>query len=172
MKKQLVIIGITLVLLVVGLSGCNEKYPSYDHPLSEMGYRYEPPGGWTWSELDDGIVFYGPTVNGFQVFLAITDKYELDEGKTLNSSIDSVLEQYGTSFTNFTLISRNSRIVNGMNAQEIIFTYSNENINYKLKQLGIEKNAIALSITYKTAIDTFDVYESIVEESISTFTII
>jgi len=25
MKKQLVIVGITLVLLVVGLSGCNEK---------------------------------------------------------------------------------------------------------------------------------------------------
>ena len=173
MKKQLLIIGITLVLLAIGLSGCTD---TQDDMLSGLGYVNEeygfglnPPEGWAVQDLSNDysvfVYFLGPTEDDFQVNMFISNS-TLDIGETLSGITEEFIETFSGD-PNFTLILNNERIVNGMNAYEIKYT---SNI---LKQniVMVEKNKLILVIIYSALESTYDNYSSVFEESINSLVV-
>ena len=171
MKKQLLIVILIPVLIIAGLLVFHMIYPSYKDKMSSMGYNYEAPDDWGWSDDGDGIVFWGPKIKGNWIYIGFTEKFLLEEGDTLNSEINNIIENLNVSFTNYTLITRNYREINGMNAQEFVYTYFDNSTKLKLKQIGIEKNGYIMGITYSSIASEYDKYEPLFEESLNSFKI-
>ena len=71
-------IGIILIMLVIGLSGCIEEKKSSDlgYKNTEYGFALNPPEGWTVEEnagfLDTVAMFLGPTEDNFNINMVIT----------------------------------------------------------------------------------------------------
>jgi hypothetical protein len=176
MKKQLIIVGIMLVLLAVGLSGCTQedKLKDLSYKNTQYGFGLNSPAGWTTDENDQyGVVrFYGPTENNFAVNLGVTEPSTMNESETLSSGIEQVLAYLPTILTNFSLISNNAITVNGMNAQEITYTFAQGIYSLQGKQVYIEKSKIVYCLTYTALLDTYNTYLSVIDQSINSFTII
>lgn len=174
MKTKLLIVVITLVFLAVGLSGCTQE-----DALSGLGYinrnysfGLNPPAGWTVDENDPfgAIVrFYGP-IDEEGVNIGITGPSLLD-GETLSSVVAQTITTYESLFTNFSLISSDSRTVNSMNAYELVYTFTQGTFQLKQKQVAIEKDNKALVLTYSALLSSYDTYLSVFEQSLSSLVI-
>ena len=179
MKKELLVIGITLVLLAVSLSGCSDT--SKEDELRGLGYSntvygfgLNPPSGWTTDEsglMGTIVIFYGPTEDNFTVNVFVTAG-QLETGETLSDSVEEVIEFYTNYFTNFSLLSSNARTVNGMAAHEIIYTYLQGVNNLKQKQVMVEKNRKTIILTYSAIVSSYDNYLSVFDQSVSSIVII
>jgi len=93
MKKQLMIIGIIVILLTVGLSGCTET-----NSLSEEEKRFV--GSWIMQGQEDIITFYS---DGGMSGSFGGDKYEIKDGKLViltKISGGYTQELYNYSFSN------------------------------------------------------------------------
>ena len=108
MRKELLIIEITLMLSAVSLSGCFDA--SEEDELSGLGYSntvygfgLNPPPGWTIDEsgsMGTIVIFYGPSKDNFTVNMVITAG-QLETGETLSDSIEVIIDYYNNYFTNF-----------------------------------------------------------------------
>ena len=178
MKNKIIVVGMMLVLVAIYLGGCIQQ----QDPLKGLGYvnkQYgfglNPPEGWTTDENDQfGAVvrFDSPIENSSAVNLGITKSYTLNASETLNIVVEQLLAQYPVVITNFTLVSNSARTVNGMNAHEIIYTFVQGIYALKGRQVIIEKNKKVFFLTYTALPDRYDIYNSVVEQSINSFTII
>jgi hypothetical protein len=176
MKKQFIIVGITLLLLAVGFCGCTQedKLKNLGYKNTTYGFGLNPPQGWTVNETDQygAVRFYGPITNNFTVNIGVTKPLGLNETETLSSGIDQILLQLPMVLTNFTLLSRNIVTVNGLNGEEIIYTFMQGALSYKGKQVYIQKNKTVYCLTYTALVDSYDTYNSVVEQSITSFTVV
>lgn len=173
MKKQLIIVGITLLLLVVGLSGCIQDESSDYYINTEFGFSINPPDGWTLVETEDKIEFYGieneyGTGGNYMDISLITH----EPGDTLNETLNKAIENASKEIANFTLHSQQEKTVNELNAYEIIWGFYIDEDEYKVKQIGIEKDDKVFFISYSSPIHTYDTYLSDFDESLSSFTIV
>ena len=179
MRKELLIIEITLMLSVVSLSGCFDA--SKEDELSGLGYSntvygfgLNPPTGWTIDEsgsMGTIVIFYGPSEDNFTVNMVITAG-QLETGETLSDSIEVIIDYYNNYFTNFSLLSNNARTVNNMTAHEIIYAYLQGVYNLKQKQVIVEKNRNTIILTYSATISSYEKYLSVFEQSVSSIVII
>jgi len=181
MKKQILIISIIIFIIFVGLSGCQES--EAEKKLEKLGYAnteysqkfgFNPPDGWTKDENDlYGIVrFYGPVVDDFNVNLGLSEPGTIGTGETFESLIQEVEKNFPSVFTDFSMISSVSTTVNGIQAHEIIYTYTQGIYSLQNKQVLINKNGVVYIITYAASQSAFDDYELIVEQSVNTFTVV
>lgn len=180
MNKSFLIIGVAVLLISVGLCGCFGT--TQDDRLSGLGYSntyygigINPPAGWSVLENDPygAIVrFYEPVEEGMNINLGVNGPGALYTGQTLNSAVEEIIETYTDLFNNFTLLLSNSRTVNGMNAHEIIYTLTQDDIQLKHKMVCVEKNGKVYILTYGATVNSYDDYLSIVEESINSLVII
>jgi len=181
--KQIVAVGIILILFAVGLSGCTQE-----DALSGLGYsnRYygfglNPPKGWTVQGKNTSSAtvasFLCSSASESEVKIIIFEPATLD-GETLDSGVELTLGFYSNALPNYSLISENARSVNGMNAYEIVFNCTNcfyvenEELEIKIKEVFVEKNGMVFIIHYSATPDAYDTYLSIVEQSINSFTIV
>ncbi len=179
MKKELLIIGITLVLLAVSLSGCldtseEDELRGLGYSNTVYGFGLNPPSGWTTDEsglMGSIVIFYGPTEDDFTVNVVVTAG-QLETGEALSDGIEEVIEYYTNYFTNFSLLSSNARTVNGMTAHEIIYTYLQGVYDLKQKQVMVEKNRKTIILTYTAIVSAYDNYLSLFEQSVSSIVII
>ena len=179
MKKRLLIIKLTLLLITVSLSGClnsydGDKLSGLGYSNTDYGFGFDPPIGWTSDEsglMGTIVIFYGPTEDNFTVNIVVTAG-KLENEETLSGSIDETIDYYKNYFTNFTLISSNSRTINDMPAHEIIYTYIQGVYNLKQKQVLVEKNRKTIILTYSASINSYDNYLNDFEQSAGSIEIV
>jgi len=179
---SVVIIAVVLLFMggntdevdTVGTVGQDDELSNLGWTNTEYGIGLNPPSGWTVVENDafGAIVrFNGPEVDGFTANVGINGPSALEEGDTLSSQIDAVLELYPGLFTDFSLIARNERTINGLSGYEIVYTFSQGTSDIKQKQVLTEKNGIVFTFTYSAEMESYGTYLSNFEQSISSFTI-
>ena len=180
MKKKLILV-VTLILIITSISGCLEDKSSTDNALSglkysntQYGFGLNPPEDWTTDEADQygSVRFYGPQIDNFTMNLGVSFPGTLAEGDTLSSLVQEMKDNYPSAFTNYSFISSNARTINGMSAYDIVYTFTYDTSDLKGQQVLIEKNGKVIYTTFTASIDTYDDYISIIEESLSSFTIV
>ncbi len=181
MKKQFLIIGMTLAMIAIGLSGCTEEDKLEEDSLNDLNYSNEefgfglnPPEGWTISEdyvYGVSVLFYGPMEDG-PPNLEISVPTMLGSGETLQSTAEESIEMYDGIYVNFSLISSNAITINSMNAYEFVYTLEDV-FSSKEKMIFVETNSGTFFKIHFVATQTaYDTYVSIVDQSISSFTMI
>jgi hypothetical protein len=177
MKNKIIVLGLTLVLVAIGLSGCTQEDPlkGLGYINKQYGFGFNPPEGWAVNEsgmMGSLAVFIGPIVDPFSVNIVITTS-DLASGETLASTIQAVIENYTIYYPNFLLGSESGRTINGLNAYEIVYTYT---YNYtqgiyqiEQKQVAIEKNGKVIILTYSALETSYDAYLAVFEQSASSF---
>ena len=157
MNKKVLVFGMTLVLLAIILTGCSET----DNPLSGLSYQnsqhgfgLNPPEDWTVDENDPygAVRFYGPTIEGATVNIGISEPSYLATGESLESTVISIVEYYASYFTDFSEVSNSSRTVNGMNAHDLVYTFTQDALELKQMQVLIEKNRKSFVITFTASL--------------------
>lgn len=190
MRKQRLIAGILLVLLIAGFEGCLKRDTTDDFGYlnKSSGFGLNPPKNWTALEMDPttniAVQFIGPLQSdNTHVILRISTPLMLPSEVNLTTYADQMITQMEEQLSvdprvNFTLISRNERTVNGLSAYEMVSTtFFNDTTSgiytkQERKIVLIEKNRKTFILTYLTSPDYYDMYLSVFEESLKSFTII
>jgi len=166
MKKVLIV---ALFVLIVCLSADSvQAYTS-----SKYNFSVDPPSGWT---VDDtitfaAVVFYGPTEEGFRVNVNVQVE-SLPASMTAEQYADTAKETLSTFFYNFTLVSEGSRVINNVDAYELVFTFTQATVNVKEKQVYLVRNKKAYIVTYAALPTTYQKYLTTFESSVETFKIL
>ena len=82
------------------------------------------------------------------------------------------IESWKKYLPDYEIISETEKVINGMNAYEVVGAFTLETIEMKSKSIYIEKNRVCFIITYVAILDDYDTYLSIVDQSINSFTIV
>ena len=181
MNKSFLIIGVAVLLITVGLSGCfgitqQDKLSGLGYSNTVYGFGLNPPDGWRVDETQSGALvgFFGPIVDNFTINILIAP-VEFSPGETVKNTAEYVIGNGPESHTNFSLVSSGARTVNGMNAYEFVATYISsyvQDVVVKSKEVIIEKNRKGLIAGYSAPENSFDVYDTVFEESLSSVVII
>lgn len=181
MKKQIIFLGIILSIISILLCGCVQDNSSVitaleglEYTNTPYGFGLNPPDDWTTDEEDPYVTvrFYGPIINDFNINLGISGPEVYEQGLTLSGLIDDMKEAYPSVFTDFNYISSDPITINEMDAYDFIYTFTMENVELKQIQYLVEKGNKVSIITFTTTQDVFDDYIDIVEESLTSFTIV
>jgi len=180
--KKIMIIWIFVIILIIGLCGCNEEKDQTEDPLKNLEYINDeynfginPPENWTINQdnVESFVVlFIGPTEKNYQVNLGISIPETLASDETLDNVVDEINENYPIIFTeNLTWHSKGSKNINGLDAYEIVFSYNYSIYHIKQKQVLILKNNIVYTFTYSALTGTYNNYISSIDETINSFTV-
>ena len=177
MKKQLLIVGVMLILIIVGLSGCTDKedgiFSGLGYINEEWGFGLNPPEGWSVEYESSAYVIFvkslDDNITRNMTFAILA--FKLDENKTIRSLYESTLENLNN-FSDATLISNKERTVNGREAYEIVAMKIKQNIQTEQKTILIEVNKnLLLIINYEGPLDLHDLYDPVIEQSINSLVI-
>ena len=180
-KKIIYILAVVIVVVILIIAATMIFYqPST--PLSNLGYinnekgfGLNPPAGWTTDTsglFGSTVIFYGPTdASNFRANMNIVlDK--LSSGITLSFYADSAKNLLNNYLTNPTFILSTTRTVNGMNAYEYVYTYTQGIYNIKAKQVIVEKNSKLVIISCGSIIDSYDDFSNTFEQCINSLKIV
>ncbi len=175
MKKKFLLMAL-VVLIIVTLIGCTsikeDLIDHFEYSNKDCGFGLNPPEGWNVTELPKygSFVFMGPER---PIAMTVVDLTAIDfvENLTLDNVVNQTIKIGVNNLSNFSIIFKGTRIVNGMKAFEIVYTFSGIEYEYKQKQIFIEKNSKIFSLTYSAFKSSYETYNNIVEESLNSFTI-
>jgi len=166
MKKGLITTLVVLLLVCVAISSVqaytNKKY----------NFSVDPPSGWTVDDTTTGaaVFFYGPTESGFRININI---------QVESLTTDMTVEQYASAakdqlqnLANYQLVSERTRVINGVDAYELVITFTYAGIDIKAKQVLLVKAKMAYIITCGASPTTYQKYLSDFESCIGSFKII
>ena len=187
-KAKKVIAGITVVVVLVAvlfivipdiqkhLALDSLKYADY-----ENGWGFNPPADW---QIDDKYypIFTPPVEDNMsdQVYLFILVG-------TTSSNIDKIAQQQLEEFqgesswinhtVNFSIISHGKKRINGMDSSEVVFSFKSLYDNtvgpeITIKRIMVLKGNKVLSINYQSLSIYYDKYESDIDQSLSSLTIV
>jgi hypothetical protein len=174
MKKQVMLFGIVALLVCIEFSGCQqETAPNNEYRNTKYGYGFTPTTEWKFdaaNSTDDNVIFHIGTTRSVN-FL-----------KPFNLSVSmewvrrTVVYNYSNFYTNFSLLSTNETIINGMDVYWLLFygCSSADNPTFSCvvgKDFLIEKNGLVYQIRFRCPATDFKEEDSIVEQGISTFTV-
>jgi len=171
MNKKLLIIGVGI--LILGMCGCTEITIDREYINYEYGFALNPPEGWVVAEneTDESVVrFYSPQRN--DVYINISKPYRLDIGLALSTFADDIEQVYHEIMDNFTVAHRDWRDIEGLNAYEIVYSYDEDDLSMKAKQVAVTKTRTVFLIAFIATNESYDEYISFVNQSIDSFRII
>ena len=188
-KKIMVtaVIGIFILgILIFVIPEVNKKLVlgSLEYTNYDLGFGFNPPEGWNTSKKYGGISCSPPLgVNASNtISLTISASIGSTTGKPITVErmkeiFLNVLSGKSNYTANFSLISQNDRTVNGMDAYEFVYTYENiiNNVTgpkMKEKKVVFAKNTVGWEITYQSLESLYSTYETEVEQSINSITVI
>lgn len=156
------------VLLVYVLVSSVQAYTN-----QEYNFSIEPPSGWT---VDDTttlavVFFYGPTEWSFRVNVNIQVE-SLPTTMTVEQYASAVKEQLRIFLDNYELVSERTRVINEVDAYELILTFAQAGISIKEKQVYLVEAKKAYIIAYAASPTSYQKYLSAFESSVETFKIV
>jgi len=175
MKKHFVMVGITLVLLAVGLCGCTQEdaLSGLAYVDRENGFGLNPPAGWrtNTSNTTNAVVFETNSKEGYLVSLGVSLTTATPEDSL--ASIINELRQVFDANPNSSILGNTTRTVNKRTAHELIilFTFDLSDVQQK-KYVLLKKGDTLFILLYSAPVEVYDTYLEPVEESIKSFTIV
>lgn len=172
-KTYLMTYGFILIILAVVFCGCTQEDQDNTRYINMMyGFDIIPPVGWIINENTvDPVKFFCPDQNVYQINLAI--KAPITSNDTLTNIGEQLIQSYSEKiFKNFSLISNSQRVINGLDAYELVYSQGMQPNMLQHKQVLFKKDNRVFSVTYISLVDTYDTYISVVDQSINSFRII
>jgi len=167
MKKALTVAFVVFLLCVP--AGQVRAYTS-----SSNFFSFEEPSEWTADESSGGsvvVIFYEPTSGNESMALIEIDVETITSSMTLTELATNVKQQYQTAFDSFLPISESARVVNGVDAYEIVAAITTQGFDFTLKQVLMIKNARIYIVSYAATAGRYQQFLADFEDSIETFTI-
>jgi len=169
-KTYLLIYGFIFLFIALVFCGCTQENQDNSHYINQMyGFDIIPPAGWIINENTlDPVKFFCPDQNVYQINLAV--KEPITSNDTVTNIGEQLIQSYSERlFKNFSLISKSQRIINGLDAYELVYSQGMEPNMLQHKQVLFKKDNRVFSVTYISLVDTYDTYISVVDQSINTF---
>jgi hypothetical protein len=171
MNKNLVFSGI--VVLLLGLCGCTRVDIEFGYQNDEHGFGFDPPEEWVYVENaseEVSVRFTPPSRDN--VVLNISLPLKLSIGLALSVYADDIQEQYPEVVDNFSVVYRDWRDIEGLNAYEIICTYEENGVLFTEKQVAVAKSRKVFLITFMAMNTSYDEFIDVVDAGIDSFGII
>jgi hypothetical protein len=168
MRKALAAAFVVFLLCVS--AGSVRAYTS-----SSNFFSFEEPSGWTADESSGGsvvVIFSEPTSDNESMALIEVDVEAISGSMTLEELATNVEDQYQTAFDSFLLISESARVVNGVDAYEIVAAITAQGFDFMLKQVLMIRNMRIYIVSYAATAGRYQMFLPDFEDSIETFTII
>lgn len=179
MKKHLVVVGLTLIVIIVNLCGCtntnSDVLSGLRYTNSKYGFGLNPPEGWTTQETptpNGTMIFFigpatpiGPTLGNYSANMLIMIDTSFS-GYTLQNLSHKMIEPFLGNM-NFSLLQNTEITVNGMDAFEIVYTMN----LLEQKIVFVEKNTLVLVIVCSTVASTYNTYLTDFDTSINSLVI-
>ena len=169
--KGLFVLAVVLGFVSGSVASIVQAQQTYHN--EEYGFSIEPPSGWTVNEsglMETAVIFYGPIGENFAVDFAI--KVLDAAGMTLNEVVNADKQNASLSLTNFTLLSEQSRIIDNIDAYEIVYTFTLEEFDVKSKAVYLLKDDRVYAIDFAAIPPgNYDEYLPTFEASVETFKI-
>jgi len=185
MKKRLVAVGIVVMLLAVGFSGCEEKN-------SENGDNNEP-GFYTYENTEKGIsIEYLDTWNKYENppqapgVLALFSSPSDEPTKTGNLMISVIvndsmtmdwfkqahIENLSILITDLSIIHEDSATLSGLPAYKIIFTFTQEGYTWRQLEIWTIKDNTLYLLVHQADQAYYDTFTDIIDQMIESFKIV
>jgi len=166
MRKALSVVFVVFLLCVS--TGYVQAYTNHVNFFS-----IDEPSGWTADETVQGVAvnFYEPMSENGTVFINIVVQ-SVSSGMTLAAFVTAVKDQYPSLVDSFVIISESSRIVNGINAYEIVAAVTYQGNDFIIKQVILLRNLRVYIVTYAAVTAQYEQFLPDFEDSIETFTVL
>jgi len=139
---------------------------------SNNRFSINPPSGWTVDSsgaYGTAVVFYGPTDTGFRVNMnVIVESTSL----TLSAYVSAAKTQLSQGLTNYYLVSEGPKTIGGVDAYELVNTFTQGAFNIKDKQTILVQNQKGYVITSTALQSNYDTYQPVFDESVQTFKLV
>ncbi len=132
-------------------------------------FSITPPTGWTTREAEEGIVvaFLGPQDPDIGPVNINIDIQQTSQ--TLENVIRNTKQSWSTTYSNYTLITDKSLVVNDLSCHELEISYSDDETPIMQDSILFLDNDALYQITYLAGPTTYDTYTDIWIESLNTF---
>jgi hypothetical protein len=169
MIKQGFVLSVLLVVLIL-VAGCTERVSKRSYTNTMYGFSLNPPVGWhgVENESSDVAVRFSP-INYSNVSLRITPPFSLSEGRALSTFADEVEENLSQSGMNYTIVYREWRAMEGAQAYEIVYSYEQDGIALRMKQVAVLKTRTVYLITFAAPSNLYIQYISSIDQCIDSF---
>jgi hypothetical protein len=170
MAAKLVSLSLISLFLISAVLTSFSVQLVYAYSNTAYGFSMTPPSGWTVNEGVSGtvVMFVGPVIpeTGGNININVVAG---NTNETLSEAISSIKASYPTDFTNFSEVSESSRTIGGMNAYEIVYTWSQGGNDFEDKQVFFVQSGQDFIITCTALPTNYATYSSTFEQSIQTF---
>jgi hypothetical protein len=134
------------------------------------GFSLNPPLGWhiVENESSDVAVRFTP-FNYYNVSLRITPPFSLSEGRALSTFADEIEENLSESGMNYTIVYREWRAMEGVQAYEIVYSYKQDSNSLQIKQVAVLKTRMVYLIIFIAPSNLYIQYITDVDQCIDSF---
>ncbi len=169
--KALVISTFILSIILL-ICGCLETQLTTQYINETYGIGIDPPEDWIQQEFARPQVITGWVADiNSTVSLVISSSFRLDEGLALSVFADDIEETYPDQYENYTILYRDWLTVGGLTAYEIIFSYLLNDTIIKERQVMVKHTRDVYILKYRANLTEYDIYDAVVDKSISTFSV-
>ena len=134
----------------------------------EYGFFISPPQGWIVQEESEGeilVYFLGPIDEGFRININIlVEETQMSLQDYVDFNKDQLLSVLGAS-----IILEGSRIIQGHEAYEVVFTWVYQTYDFQQKQVYLVEKGNGYVITFSALQTNYDSYITDFDESVDTF---
>ncbi len=160
---SLVLLALTLDVSVFASVDSNAYLNSINR------FSINPPTGWVVDSsgaFGTSVIFYGPTEANFRVNMnVIVESTSL----TLSAYVSAAKTQLSQGLTNYYLVSEGPKTIGGVDAYELVNTFTQGAFNIKDKQTILVQNQKGYVITSTALQSNYDTYLPAFDESVQTF---
>jgi hypothetical protein len=138
-------------------------------------FSINEPLGWTTNESTGGnvvVTFTEPTSNNDSIALIQIMVQTTSSNMTLEDLVTVAKNQEFLTFSSFSIIREAYRVVNGVDAYEIVATITTQGYNLRIDQVMMIKNLRIYIVTYAAVPDRYQHFYSDFDNSMETFTIL
>jgi hypothetical protein len=185
MKKQLVMVGIVVILLTVGFSGCQEKSSEngdnnepgfYTYENTEKGISIEYPD--TWNKYEDPqqvpdvlVLFSSPSAEpiktgSLMISVLIIDSMAMDLFKQAHIENLSIL------IPDFNITYEDSAMLSGLPAYKIIFTFTQDVYTWRRLEIWTIKDNTLYLLVHQADQANHNEFIDIIDQMIESFKIV
>jgi len=131
-----------------------------------------PPLGWSVFENEYPVVavrFIAPDLSN--VSLVVSAPITLSEGRALSTFADQFEETHSENTVNFSVLSRQEKIIGGLDAYEIVCSCEDNHTLFQMKQVAVVKTRTVFLIAFIADSESYNTYRTSVDGCIDSFII-